>query len=60
MADNARIAVIGAGLMGHGLAQVFALGGHDVTIYDSFDASRFGFDEPVIHLFHPRAAGWAL
>ena len=39
MADNARIAVIGAGLMGHGLAQVFALGGHDVTIYDSFDAS---------------------
>ena len=39
MADSARIAVIGAGLMGHGLAQVFALGGHDVTIYDSFDAS---------------------
>jgi 3-hydroxybutyryl-CoA dehydrogenase len=34
-----RIAVIGAGLMGHGLAQVFALGGHDVTIYDSFAAS---------------------
>src|SRR5215831_11911113 len=34
-----RIAVIGAGLMGHGLAQVFALGGHDVTIYDSAAAS---------------------
>ena len=34
-----RIAVIGAGLMGHGLAQVFALGGHDVTIYDAFEAS---------------------
>ena len=34
-----RIAVIGAGLMGHGLAQVFALGGHDVAIYDSFEAS---------------------
>src|ERR1700745_932095 len=31
----ARIAVIGAGLMGHGIAQVFALAGHDVTIYDS-------------------------
>jgi 3-hydroxybutyryl-CoA dehydrogenase len=30
-----RIAVIGAGLMGHGIAQVFALAGHDVTIYDS-------------------------
>ena len=39
MADTARIAVIGAGLMGHGLAQVFALGGHDVTIYDAVAAS---------------------
>jgi 3-hydroxybutyryl-CoA dehydrogenase len=35
----ARIAVIGAGLMGHGIAQVFALAGHDVTIYDSVKAS---------------------
>jgi 3-hydroxybutyryl-CoA dehydrogenase len=34
-----RIAVIGAGLMGHGIAQVFALAGHDVTIYDSVNAS---------------------
>src|SRR5215467_12506352 len=34
-----RIAVIGAGLMGHGLAQVFALGGHDVAIYDAAAAS---------------------
>jgi 3-hydroxybutyryl-CoA dehydrogenase len=25
--------------MGHGLAQVFALGGHDVSIYDAVDAS---------------------
>ena len=32
---NARIAVVGAGLMGHGIAQVFALAGHDVTINDS-------------------------
>jgi 3-hydroxybutyryl-CoA dehydrogenase len=36
---TARIAVIGAGLMGHGLAQVFALGGHEVTIYDAVEAS---------------------
>jgi len=36
---KARIAVIGAGLMGHGLAQVFALGGHDVTVYDAVAAS---------------------
>ena len=36
---KARIAVIGAGLMGHGIAQVFALAGHDVTIYDLVAAS---------------------
>jgi 3-hydroxybutyryl-CoA dehydrogenase len=35
-AEKARIAVVGAGLMGHGIAQVFALAGHDVTITDSF------------------------
>src|SRR4051812_29532973 len=34
-----RIAVIGAGLMGHGIAQGFALAGHDVAIYDSFTAN---------------------
>jgi 3-hydroxybutyryl-CoA dehydrogenase len=36
---KARIAVVGAGLMGHGIAQVFALAGHDVTIYDSIVTS---------------------
>ena len=30
-----RIAVIGAGLMGHGIAQVFGLAGHNVAITDS-------------------------
>ena len=39
MSGKARIAVIGAGLMGHGIAQVFALGGHEVTITDSFVAN---------------------
>jgi 3-hydroxybutyryl-CoA dehydrogenase len=34
-----KIAVIGAGLMGHGIAQVFALAGHDVTIYDTVMAA---------------------
>jgi 3-hydroxybutyryl-CoA dehydrogenase len=34
-----RIAVIGAGLMGHGIAQVFALAGHDVTITDAHAAT---------------------
>src|SRR5262245_20195390 len=36
---KARIAVVGAGLMGHGIAQVFALAGHEVTITDSIAAS---------------------
>ena len=34
-AKVARIAVIGAGLMGHGIAQVFALAGHEVTLSDA-------------------------
>jgi len=29
-----RIAIIGAGLMGHGIAQVFAVAGHRVQVYD--------------------------
>ena len=36
--SKARIAVVGAGLMGHGIAQVFALAGHDVTITDAVKA----------------------
>jgi len=36
---KARIAVIGAGLMGHGIAQVFALAGHEVSIHDSVGAN---------------------
>jgi 3-hydroxybutyryl-CoA dehydrogenase len=39
MADKARVAVLGAGLMGHGIAQVFALAGHGVRIYDTVAAS---------------------
>ena len=37
MAGKPKITVVGAGLMGHGIAQVFALAGHDVIIYDSFE-----------------------
>ena len=39
MTNKAKITVIGAGLMGHGIAQSFALAGHDITIYDAFPAS---------------------
>jgi 3-hydroxybutyryl-CoA dehydrogenase len=37
--SKARIAVVGAGLMGHGIAQVFALAGHEVAITDAVVAS---------------------
>ncbi|HEU5018429.1 MAG TPA: 3-hydroxyacyl-CoA dehydrogenase family protein [Pseudolabrys sp.] len=35
MVNKPKIAVVGAGLMGHGIAQVFALARHDVTITDA-------------------------
>lgn len=34
MSSKERIAVVGAGLMGHGVAQVFAVAGHGVNVYD--------------------------
>ena len=49
---KARIAVVGAGLMGHGIAQVFALAGHQVKITDTVVknldtvASRIAADLP--------------
>lgn len=32
--DYERISIIGGGLMGHGIAQVFAVAGHTVNVYD--------------------------
>ncbi len=40
--SKARIGVLGAGLMGHGIAQVFALHGHDVAVYDPSQAALDG------------------
>jgi 3-hydroxybutyryl-CoA dehydrogenase len=37
--SKSKITVIGTGLMGHGIAQVFAVAGHDVTITDSLKGS---------------------
>ena len=44
---KARIAVIGAGLMGHGIAQVFALHGHPVAIHDPAQASLASVKERI-------------
>jgi 3-hydroxybutyryl-CoA dehydrogenase len=37
MAKKERIAILGAGLMGHGIAQIFAVNGHEVVITDVSD-----------------------
>lgn len=34
VADVKKVAVVGAGLMGHGIAQVFAMAGYPVAVYD--------------------------
>lgn len=39
MVVRATIAVVGAGLMGHGIAQVFAKAGHHVRVYDAQQAA---------------------
>jgi 3-hydroxybutyryl-CoA dehydrogenase len=36
MSELRKIAVLGAGLMGHGIALTFARSGHQVTVYDAF------------------------
>ncbi|MFN3657360.1 MAG: 3-hydroxyacyl-CoA dehydrogenase family protein [Pseudolabrys sp.] len=46
--SKAKIAVVGAGLMGHGIAQVFALAGHDVTITDAFEKTLATAKERIL------------
>ncbi len=47
MAGEERIAVIGAGLMGHGIAQVFAVAGHQVAVQDPLPAALASLHERV-------------
>ena len=47
MAGKAKIAIVGAGLMGHGIAEVFAVAGHDVAVYDKDPASLATLAERV-------------
>ena len=37
MSEVNKVGIIGAGLMGHGIAQVFAVHGYDVTLMDVKD-----------------------
>ncbi len=43
----ARVTVIGAGLMGHGLAQIFALAGHQVVVQDPYQPSLDSLRERI-------------
>lgn len=40
MTANSKIAVLGAGLMGHGIALTFASAGHSVTVFDPIESAR--------------------
>jgi 3-hydroxybutyryl-CoA dehydrogenase len=40
LGDKAAIAVVGAGLMGAGIAQVFASAGHRVALFDAMESAR--------------------
>ena len=45
--SEARIAIIGGGLMGVGIAQVFAAAGHRVCVHEPIDAVRATFNDRV-------------
>lgn len=47
MAKKARIGIIGAGLMGHGIAQVFAVAGHKVAVHDPVPAALAAVKERI-------------
>ena len=47
MAAKARVSVVGAGLMGHGIAQVFAAHGHAVRVFDSAGAMLDTLNERI-------------
>jgi 3-hydroxybutyryl-CoA dehydrogenase len=47
MSPRAPIAIVGAGLMGHGIAQVFARSGHDVRVFDPSAAALSSVHERI-------------
>ena len=47
MTELTKVAVIGSGLMGHGIAQVFAVAGHDVAVVDPNESSLRAVPERI-------------
>jgi len=44
---NRKVAVLGAGVMGNGIAHSLAVGGYDVVLYDPIEAARIGAIEQI-------------
>ena len=49
MSAKANIAIIGAGLMGHGIALTFASAGHPVVVQDPFEEARASLKDRIQH-----------
>ena len=45
--ETQNIGIVGGGLMGHGIAQVFALAGHRVRVYDPMPETRASVQERI-------------
>ena len=54
--ENKKIAVIGAGLMGSGIAQTFAQAGYEVKNIDTFEAALVKAQANVKKLFDKKVA----
>ena len=50
-----NISVVGAGLMGHGIASVFALGGYKVTLHDVSEDALTRAQKLISEVFHTLA-----
>jgi 3-hydroxybutyryl-CoA dehydrogenase len=50
-----NLSVVGAGLMGHGIASVFALGGYKVTLHDVSEVALTRAQELISEVFHTLA-----
>jgi 3-hydroxybutyryl-CoA dehydrogenase len=49
--SNSRISVIGAGLMGHGIAAIFAAAGYRVAVHDAFPGTLDSAPERIARIF---------
>lgn len=51
MTNQSKIAVIGAGLMGHGIAQIMLAAGHKVSIFDPNEDALLAVPDKIADIF---------